>query len=322
MLKLIMVGLGSFGLDWYQAIDRRDFQVVVVDTDIEKAALLAGSSDTFYTSLETALEKEKPDLLLNLTPPGVHSAVNRIAFAARLPVLCEKPIAEDYHEAKEIVQLAEDLGIPLMIAENFRRKPVMRKLRKVIEDRLIGSLASVQVHFFKETAYDKPYLQAMRDPLLVDVAVHHLDMLRYLTGSEGRRIYARNYHPQGSHYRGNAGLSFILEMQDGVVITYAGSLSAKTRETSWNGDWRIEGTLGVLALVDDCLSLTFARDDKTITLDDFSDLDNTTSCLEEFLNALSEKRDPETSGRDYLKTQALVHFAGLSSASGKVVEIE
>jgi predicted dehydrogenase len=149
----------------------------------------------------------------------------------------------------------------------------------------------------------------MPDPLLQDVAVHHLDLLRYLTGCEGQRILAHSFNPRGSRYPGNAALNFWLEMQDGVLVSYAGSMACKDHQTAWNGEWRLEGTRGVL-LVDEQVRLMAGGQAQTFT--DFSGVDSS-SVLDEFLAALSEQREPETSGRDYLNTQKLVHLAQQSS---------
>jgi predicted dehydrogenase len=288
-----------------------------VDSDPQRAGLLE-AGDAFFTSLDAALSRVAVDVLINLTPPAVHTSVDRAAFARGIPVLCEKPIAEDYADAVEIVTEAQRLGVPFMIAENYRRAPVMRLARRLIAVGEIGEVSGIHVQFFKEAYFPKPYLLAMENPLLTDVVVHHLDLMRYLSGEEARRILARNYRPLGSPYPGNAGLFLLLEMKNGLHITFDGSLSARGKETTWNGDWRIEGTGGVLTIQGDILRLTRGKKAQRIPLDGALDTHDT---LDEFLRALTEKREPETSGRDYLNTQALVHFAAESSRQEQMLEL-
>lgn len=266
---------------------------------------LLDPSDRLYPSLEAALDAGRPDFLINLTPPAVHTQVNHLAFNRRIPVLCEKPIAEDYHEAVEIVARAEREGIPFMIAENYRRHPVFRKARQLITAGAIGELAAVYVQFFKEAYFEKQYLLRMAEPLLVDVTVHHLDLVRYLTGLEGQRVFARSYHPASSRYPGNAAVDIWIELEKGVRVNYSGSLSAKSAETGWPGIWRIEGTAGVMQ-VGQAIQLNVGEQTTIIT--DFDDVDHS-GVLDEFMSALAEKRQPETSGSDYLNTQKLVYLA-------------
>ena len=65
-----------------------------------------------------------------------------------------------------------------------------------------------------------------------------------------------------------------------------------------------------MLLVGDEVRLVTGGETRTFT--DFSDVDSS-GCLDEFLAALAEQREPETSGRDYLNTQKLVHLAQQSS---------
>jgi predicted dehydrogenase len=194
-----------------------------------------------------------------------------------------------------------------MIAENYRRWPVARKLRQLIEQGALGEIAAVKVFFAREYRQLKPYLAAMPCPLLMDVSVHHLDLLRYLTGQEGLRVAGHHYRPKGSAFPNKAASLLYIEMTNGVVATYDGSLSARGQETTWTGDWRIEGSAGVLELKNDCIFLTQSGETRAVT--DLSGAPDSHDPLDEFLRALADGREPETSGRDYLKTQRLVDLA-------------
>ncbi len=305
-MKLLQAGLGSFGLGWYRKIkaDPRGFDVAVADPNPAARERLVDPADRFYLSFEEALKKEQPDFVLNVTPPAVHTAINRLAFRAGRPVLCEKPIAEDFSEAAGVVALAEEYGIHFMIAENYRRWPFVRKLRQLIVQGAVGEVSAVKITFSRDAYFAKPYLLAMATPLLTDVSVHHLDMLRYLTGQEGLNAWAHHYHPKGSPYPGKAASLLVIEMSGRVISAYDGSLSGKGRPTTWAGNWRIEGSAGALELVDDQIFLT--QDGQTAPVNDLSDAPLTHEVLDEFLQSLAEGREPETSGREYLKTQRLV----------------
>ena len=320
-MKAVLVGIGSFGYGWYQTLKQYQPKIdfVVVDRNARAAARLLDPVEPFYTDFVEALEKEKPDFVVNVTPPAVHTSINHLAFDHGLPVLCEKPIAEDYAQAVEIVARARQEHIPFMIAENYRRTPAFRKARQWIEAGRVGEVSAIYVCFYKERYFEKEYLLNMPDPLLMDVTVHHFDLMRYLTGSEGRQIFAYSFNPAGSRYPGRAALNCILEMENNTRITYAGSLASKDLETTWNGEWRVEGTRAVLRIGDDRLEL--AQSGSVSYETDFSDVDSST-CLDAFLRALSENSEPETSAVDYLNTQKLVHYARLSAQQKCWVAVE
>jgi len=142
-----------------------------------------------------------------------------------LPVLSEKPIAEDWEQAAATVRQAEDAGLLFMIAENYRRAPVMRKARKLIESGAIGELRSLHCDHYKYLFTEKSYFLQMKHPYLVDVVVHHLDLFRYLSGAEGQWIFARSYRPEGSWHPGNLALDLVMEMGDGNMASFTGSLN-------------------------------------------------------------------------------------------------
>ncbi len=321
-MKLILVGLGSFGSSWYRHLksDYPDLNVAVVDVDPERAVLLEDPGEAFYTSLEEAIQNEQPDFILNATPPHVHAAVTQAAFDHLLPVLCEKPISDDYEDAVWAVARSESEGIPFMIAENYRRAPAMRKVRELIDCGAIGTLTAMHCDLHQPYYTEKPYFVRMAHPLLVDVVVHHLDLMRYLAGSEGRRIYAHGYSPLGSWHPGNVALDLILEMESGVRASLTGSLVTQGPETGWPGHWRIEGTAGTITVAGDEIQVCMDGAQRQAIVD-CSDA-RTNGPLDDFLLLLSGKEDVESTGPDYIKTQALVYYAKQSCDCNQAIDIE
>ncbi|GIP33296.1 Gfo/Idh/MocA family protein [Paenibacillus sp. J2TS4] len=317
-MKAILIGLGVAGFGWFKKLSNDyGLQVAVVESDVKMKSKLEGLEDVpFYTSLREAIEQERPDFIVNVTPPHVHTEMNHIALDYGLPILCEKPIAFDYVESIGIVKRAAEENIPFMVAENYRHFAPVRKLKQLLEEGAIGALSAVDVSFYRYHHRERSYPAS----LLKDIAVHHFDMMRFLTGREGKVLFAKNYNPAGSWdaelYSVN--LYAWLEMEGGLPISYTGSMTARGRQTEWCGDWRLEGTEGAIELSDKKLTLTQAG--TTSVIDDFSDI-APYGCLDEFLASLRENREAVTSGRDYLKTQALVHYVEESCKAGRLVDI-
>ena len=78
------------------------------------------------------------------------------------------------------------------------------------------------------------------------MGIHHFDLARFLTGAEPLRVFTKEYSPRGSWFAGPVAATCIFEMSDGALFTYRGSWCAEGMETSWNGDWRLVGTLGTV----------------------------------------------------------------------------
>ncbi|OBZ12606.1 Gfo/Idh/MocA family protein [Bacillus sp. FJAT-26390] len=316
-MKAILVGLGSAGFSWYKRLRDRGLLAAVVETDPAMKAKLEGAPYPFYTSLEEALAQEEADFLVNVTSPAAHTRVNHAAFDRGLPVLCEKPISFDYSESIEIVARAAKENIPFMIAENYRRFPYVRKMKQLLDEGIIGAISTIDIRFRRYHQVQRKY--AVR--ILDDIGVHHFDMLRYLTGREGKAIQAKLYNPLGSWEEEGAliNASAIIEMEGGIIAGYAATIASRGPETLWAGDWRIEGTNGALVLAGK--EIRIYKEDGTEVINDFADVGETDT-LTEFLASLETRQEAETSGNDYLLTQALVHYANLSGESGHNIQIE
>jgi predicted dehydrogenase len=319
-MKALLAGIGSFGMHWYRAIKAKapDLKLSIAEPDPSRAAQLTGSGDSFYTSFKKAVEIEKPDFVINATPPNIHTAISQLAFDHRLPVLSEKPISPDFQQAVEIVARAKREQILFVIAESHRREPIMRIAHQLIEDGEIGEVDNIHIQFFRDQDANIPYLYRMANPMLVDVAAHHIDCIRYLTGSEGKHITATCYNPKSSRFPGNAAVNFNLEMANGVQVSYTGNLSCQGFETTWHGNWRIEGTRGIL-IIDPGIQLLKEGFISEIDIPGSMDAGD---ILLEFIAVLQGKRQVQTPGSDYLSTQAIVHFAEQSSQKHRAFEIE
>lgn len=293
-MKALLVGIGGFGAGWYRRIRSQfpEIQLAVVDVDEGKRMAVESDQVPFYISLSEAIERERPDFLINVTPRYLHKEIDHLAFDHKLPVFSEKPIAGTYQDAIELVDRAKRECIPFMIAENYRAFPFIRKLKQLIDEGAIGTIHTIDGHFyrFREQAFDD------KTELLEELVVHHFDLLRYLTGREVGKLFAS--------FRRS--LFLWMEMQAGIIATFHCSIESKGSHTDWAGHWRIEGSRGCLELVNNKITLT--SEGETIHFDQFDDV-VAPSPLREFLNSLNENREPETSARDYLRNQALAHYA-------------
>ncbi|MBB6729445.1 Gfo/Idh/MocA family protein [Cohnella zeiphila] len=316
-MKAILVGLGSAGFHWYKRLKERGLLGAVVERDPAMKSKMEGDPYPFYLTLQEALKREQADFVVNVTSPFAHTSINHAAFDYKLPVLSEKPISFDYLESVEVVRRAVRENIPFMIAENYRTWPYIRKIKRLLDAGAIGGVSSLDVRFFRYHHVARHYTVSLLD----DIGVHHFDLIRYLSGAEGRAVFASLYRPVGGWEEAGAvlGAHAFIELNHGIKASYSASIAAKGSQTPWSGNWRIQGTEGAIELTDQIVYLTCGGERTRI--DDFSDV-NACDCLDEFLQSLREGRPAETSGEEYLKTQALVHSARQSHLSRRTVPAE
>jgi predicted dehydrogenase len=316
-LKAILVGLGSAGFSWYKRLRDQGMLLAVVEADPAMKEKMRDDPFPFYTSLEDALDREKADFLVNVTSPAAHTPVNVAAFDKGLPVLCEKPISFQYEESLAVVARAEKDGIPFMIAENYRHFPSVRRFKELLAQGTIGDVSSVDVRFARYHRVQRKYPVSVLD----DIGVHHMDMLRYFTGREGYAVQARLFAPIGAWQEDGAVIAAnaMIEMTGGIAANYSATIASRGPMTPWYGDWRIEGERGALMLENGII--TIYRDGETEQIREFSSVP-TSDPLTEFLASLREGRESETSGTDYLKTQALVYYTNVAASTGQRTRIE
>lgn len=126
MLRCIQVGVGGFGNRWLDAIGstpsvRHAALVDIREDALQKALAKTGlDPDQAFTDCSRALEEVDADLALIVVPPFHHEEVARAAFDHGLHVLTEKPMAHQMDAAGRMVRKAADLGLTLMVSQNYR----------------------------------------------------------------------------------------------------------------------------------------------------------------------------------------------------------
>lgn len=255
MIKLIQVGIGGMGNTWLNAVaasDEADYAALV---EINPATAAAQAEKhgldrrRIYGSLEEALAAVKADGVIVVTPPQTHRAISVAAMRAGLPVLSEKPLADTREAAEEIVRVSRETGVLHMVAQNYRYSAPVQTLKQVLDSGDLGPVGAVTVRFFRGPHFGG-FRETMPYPLIVDMSIHHFDMLRFFLGSDPVRLSGRSWNPAWSWFQGDASASVIIEF-DQVVATYTGSWCAQSGDTPWNGNWRFDCAQGVVTLEED-----------------------------------------------------------------------
>lgn len=322
-MKAIQIGIGGMGRRWTWALRESKEQgwEITALVDISPAAFEwtvnewpEMGSIPHFTDAEKALREIEADVAVIVTPPALHRAQAEAAFAAGKHVLTEKPLAESLGDAQAMVDAAERSGKTLMVAQNYRFSAEARTLRRQIDSGAIGKVGYASVLFQKAPRFGG-FREKMRYPLLVDMAIHHFDLIRYLTGGDPATVYAHSWKPEWSWFEHDPALAMIVSMKDGAVVDYFGSWVGAGAETSWNGAWRIQGSEGCLLWSAEGIAIGRAGADTASDKLDPIEMprQGQLAILDEMAQALRDGRQPETSGADNLKSLALV-FAGIESA--------
>lgn len=334
--RIAVVGCGGI-VDWWlpTLLDRPDTEIVALaDTDAARAHATASRyhlSCPLAEDVEAAVGAARPNVVVNLTPPEHHAAVVAAALRSGCHVLGEKPMANSLREAEMLARLAERVDRTYAVMQNYRFGPV-RRFRDEVAAGRIGTPHLLCADFFQAPHFGD-FRDRMANPLLLDMAIHHFDMARFLTGADALSADCREVAAPGSWYRANATAVCTFELQNGVVFTYRGSWVAPGAATAWCASWRVVGTAGT-AIWDGIESpwAELAREPASPELiwpvervrwpaGSEAD-DGHAACIAEMLDALASGRRPETHAADNVKSLAMTLAAITSAALGKRVLLE
>jgi 1,5-anhydro-D-fructose reductase (1,5-anhydro-D-mannitol-forming) len=247
-LNWLVVGIGDITsrrvIPAIQAETRSELRGVVT-RDAKKAEAYPGVRA--WTSVEEALAGDAAiDTVYVASPVVLHAAQTIACLKAGKHVLCEKPVAMNYAEAKSMVEAATNAKKLLGVAYYRRLYPKLVRAKELIEAGAIGK------PLFVEGIYHG-WLESeargwLRDPAmagggpLYDVASHRIDACNYLFGKPERTMGMRS----------NALHDLAVEDSATVLISYAGGVHGVV-DARWNShvsrdEFRVIGTEGALEL--------------------------------------------------------------------------
>jgi len=186
--RVAVIGTGVMGRNHARVLHQLpNVELVgVADSDLDAALLVAAAHTTrAYGSLEELLKKERPDAVTVAVPTENHHHAVLVALSAGCHVLVEKPIAATLEQADELVAAAKAARRVLAVGHIERYNPAVLELKRRLDD---GELGAVYQFDAKRLG---PFPQRIRDVgVVIDLATHDLDLMRFLTGSEIVRVYA------------------------------------------------------------------------------------------------------------------------------------
>ncbi len=271
-----------------------------------------------FKSLDEALRQVQADGVINVTPPQFHKAVSITALEAGAPVLSEKPLADTRQAALDIVETANRTGVLHMVAQNRRYHHSTQTLKKTLAAGSMGEVGAVHIEFFKGPHFGG-FREEMAYPLIIDMSIHHFDLMRFFLDSDPVSVFGRSWNPSWSWFKGDASASVILDFANGVPVSYNASWCAQGRETAWNADWRFECARGVVVMVDEQVYTQGTGEEAQRVEMAPPERSDQAYLLHEFYEAVTAGKPPVTTCQDNIKSLGIVFAVVESFESGQVV---
>lgn len=310
-LRVAVVGCGSWGASHARALrDLEEAELVAVsDADPARARSVGSRYGVeWFTDNEELLRRARPDAVVVCTPPSAHAEVALLAIKHGASLLVEKPLAPSSEEALEIVRAAEEGGVKLMVGHIERFNPGVRRVRSYVEERRVGppvALSSRRTSRHPARSWDIG--------VVLDLAIHDIDVMRYLLGEEPLKVYAAVASPLGHPHEDYACVMLKFPSSIGLV------------EASWIHP-RVERRL-VVACTGGALSLDYLT--QQVTVEDPSGSFTPSYAWEEplkaelrsFALAVLDNSKPEADGVDGYRAVRIAEAAVRSASLGAPVEV-
>lgn len=233
----------------------------IIEERAEKACKEFGTPDAkVYTDYKELLKDKTIDAVHVLTPNREHSFITVDALNADKNVMCEKPMAKTYAEAKEMVDTAKKTGKLLTIGYQYRCNPAPLYLKKVCEAEELGEIYYAKAHATRRRAvptwgvFLNEYEQGGGP--LIDIGTHALDMTLWMMNNYKPKMVVGNIYKKLGQQRdaGNAwgdwdpaeftvedsAVGFIT-MEDGATVVLEASWALNTLDVK-EGVCTLHGT--------------------------------------------------------------------------------
>ena len=337
-IRLALVGCGRIAANHFGAIERHADRVELVDvcdvnaTALEQAA--ARTKATGHRSLAEMLKLTTADLVILCTPSGLHSEQAILVAQSGRHVMTEKPMATRWYDGVRMVKGCDDANVHLFVVKQNRRNATLQLLRRAIDQGRFGKIYAVAVNVFwtrPQEYYDSAKWRGTWEfdgGAFMNQASHYIDLLDWLIGPvESVMAYTatlnRNIEVEDSGVAALRWRSGAMGTVNVTMLTYPKNLEGSITILGEKGTVRIGGVA-----VNEIQTWLFAEprpEDAEIANASYE----TTSVYgfghplyyDNVIKTLRGEAEPETDGREGLKTLELLIAMYLSSRDGKRVAL-
>lgn len=284
-----------------------------------------------YDSPEEMFENEKLDFVDIITEVPVHEKYVLMAAKYKVPVICQKPMAETFESCLRMYNACKEAGIPYFIHENFRYQSFYWHFKSVLDENLIGKIRRADMFIYNggKVVYSiQPFLKQLPHQILTDMGSHMFDLARYFFG-EPQSVYANTIRTFPDIPADNY-MAALLKYKDMICFVAMGERGMTPIF--------VDGESGTLQMGFDG-NITITTPEKTEIrqcpkspeykwADHVKDylpprfLQAIVECNRSFLKALLTGTKPQTDGEDNLKTMEIVFASCESVEKNTVVELK
>jgi UDP-N-acetyl-2-amino-2-deoxyglucuronate dehydrogenase len=337
-IRFALVGCGRIAANHFEALRQHHDRAELVGVcDVDPRALdraVGATGAPAYTSLDAMLRDAPADAFIVTTPSGLHpEQAIRIAQAGR-HVITEKPMATRWEDGKRMVAAADAAGVRLFVVKQNRRNATLQLLKRAVDKKRFGRIYMVNLNVFWTRPPEYYRSAAWRGTwefdggAFMNQASHYVDLIDWIVGPvESLQAYtatlARDIEVEDTGVLSLRWRNGALGSMNVTMLTYPRNLEGSITVLGEHGTVRIGGVA-----VNEIQQWEFATPDPDDAL--VTDASYQTTSVYGFghplyydnvLRVLRGEAEPETDGREGLKSLEVLVAAYMSARDGKRVAL-
>ena len=337
-IRFALVGCGRIAVNHMEALDaHRSAAELIAVADNDPAALQRAITRTGvpgFPSLDALLANSDPDIVVLATPSGLHASEAIQVARVGHHVMSEKPMATRLEDGRAMVRETDQAGVHLFIVKQNRKNPTLQLVKRAIDQGRFGRIHLVTVNVFwnrPQSYYDSSAWRGTWEfdgGAFMNQASHYVDMLDWLIGpvasvqayasTLGRRIEVEDTGVLALQWR--AGTLGSLNV---TMLTYPRNLEGSITILGENGSVRVGGI--AVNRIDHWQFATPDPMDDEVERASYE----TTSVYgkghlryyDNVIQALRGLAEPDTDGREGLRSLELLTATYLSAREGKRISL-
>ena len=184
-LRIGVIGAGNMGkhhIRNYSEMDNVEL-VAIADPNPLSTKLAEAHNAKYFADFNDLLESCELDAVSIVVPTPMHHEIASNTIQRGIHTLLEKPISSTAEEALDLIKKAKEAGVVFTVGHIERFNPVIKTLKELIDTGKLGRLSSIVSQRLGDFPTNEP-----KSDVILDLAIHDIDIFNYLTGSSGEII--------------------------------------------------------------------------------------------------------------------------------------
>jgi UDP-N-acetyl-2-amino-2-deoxyglucuronate dehydrogenase len=336
-IRIAIVGCGRISKNHFESLKKHQDNIELISICDTQQTILSVHEKKYnvkgYLDLDDMLKKEDLDLTVICTPSGVHADQTELCARHGVNVMTEKPMATRWNDGVSMVKVCDKAGVRLFVVKQNRSNPTLQLLKRAVKENRFGKIHMVHLNVFwtrPQEYYDQAPWRGTWEfdgGALMNQASHYVDLLDWLIGpidkvqammSTTRDIEVEDTCVLNVKWRNGA-----LGSMNVTMLTYPKNFEGSITILGEKGTVRIGGVA-----VNDIQHWEFdvPKDyDKTVQEASYQ-----TASVYGFghplyynnvIEVLRGNIEPETDGREGLRSLEVLIAAYLSARDGKIISL-